>query len=59
MRNVYEVWSENLMGRELVEELDLDGRIILKWGLQLWGMGLWSPRSSWSLVKMVLNLWHL
>jgi hypothetical protein len=57
LRNVYEVWSENLMSRDLVEGLGLNGRIILKWALQSWGMGSWSSRALWSLVKMVVNLW--
>jgi hypothetical protein len=31
MRNSYEIWSENLKGRDNSEDLDVDGKIILEW----------------------------
>jgi hypothetical protein len=45
-RNAYKVWSENLKGRDLSEELGVDGRIILeeilgKEGGKVWTGCIW------------------
>jgi hypothetical protein len=34
MRNDTEFWSEYVMGTDHAEDLDVDGRIILKWILE-------------------------
>jgi len=31
MRNAYKFWSENLKGRDHLEDLSTDGKIILEW----------------------------
>jgi hypothetical protein len=31
MRNAYKIWLENLKGRDHLEDLGVDGRIILEW----------------------------
>jgi hypothetical protein len=31
MRNTYKIWSENIKGRDHMEDIDMDGRIMLKW----------------------------
>jgi hypothetical protein len=31
MRNVYKFWSENLKGRDYLEDLDVDGMVISEW----------------------------
>jgi hypothetical protein len=37
MRNEYIVWLENLKGRNHLEDLGIDGKIILEWMLGKWG----------------------
>jgi len=35
-------WSENVKGRECLEDLDVDGRIILEWILEIQGGKVWT-----------------
>jgi len=39
-RGVYRVWCGNLRERDNLEDLGVDGRIILKWKLS--GLGSWT-----------------
>jgi hypothetical protein len=34
VRNAYRFWSDNLKGRDHLEDLGVDGRIILEWILE-------------------------
>jgi hypothetical protein len=34
LRNAYNMWVENLKERDYVEELSVDGKIILEWVLE-------------------------
>jgi hypothetical protein len=35
-------WSENLKGRDHLEDVGVDGRIILKWILRKWDVTVWT-----------------
>jgi hypothetical protein len=35
-------WSQNIYGRDHLEDLDIDGKIILEWILGKWGGKLWT-----------------
>jgi hypothetical protein len=35
-------WSGNLKGRDQLEDLGIDGRIILEWFLGLYGGNVWT-----------------
>jgi hypothetical protein len=35
-------WSENLKGRDVSEDLGVDGKIILEWILGKWNGNLWT-----------------
>jgi hypothetical protein len=37
MRNAFKILVDNLKGRDHLEDLAVDGRIILKWILNKWG----------------------
>jgi len=39
-------WWGNLRGRDHLEDLGLDGKIILEWIFRNWDMGVWTG-SSW------------
>jgi hypothetical protein len=61
-------WSKlNLNGRDHLVDLciGLDGRIILKWFLEKWGVRMWSGFNSqdkehwWALVNAVMNMSEL
>jgi hypothetical protein len=39
-------WFENLWERDHLEDPDVDGRIILRWILKPWDVGVWTG-SSW------------
>jgi hypothetical protein len=41
IRNEYKIWLESLKGRDHPEDLDIDGRIILKWNLRKLGWRVW------------------
>jgi hypothetical protein len=41
MRNAYKIWSENLVGCDLMEDLSIDGRQILEWILRKFCGKLW------------------
>jgi hypothetical protein len=41
MRNVHTFWLGNLRGRDYLEDLDVDGRVILKWILGEKGWKTW------------------
>jgi len=40
------LWMENLRDRDHLEDLGVDGRIILRWILRKWDVGVWIG-SSW------------
>jgi len=40
--NLYEVLCENLKKRDRLEELGIDGRILLKWVLRKWDGMAWT-----------------
>ena len=39
-------WWENLREKDHLEDPDVDGRIILRWILRKWDVGVWT-RSCW------------
>jgi hypothetical protein len=41
MSNAYKIWLENLKGRDHSEDLNENGRIILKWILGKYAFGVW------------------
>ena len=40
------LWWGNRKVRDHLEDLGVDGRIMLRWIVRKWGVGVWS-RSSW------------
>jgi hypothetical protein len=39
---VTQFWSENIKGRDLLGDLGVGGKIILKWILKVYGVRVWS-----------------
>ena len=49
-RGVYRVWCGNPRERGLLEDPDIDGRIILRWIFRKWDVGVWTG-SRWLRVR--------
>jgi hypothetical protein len=58
-------WFENLKGRDCLECLGVDGKIILKWSLEIYNMAMWPVFNClsweriqwWNFMNMLMNPW--
>jgi hypothetical protein len=44
-------WWGTLTGRDRLEDPGVEGRIVLRWILRMWGLGVWTG-SSWHRIRM-------